>query len=57
MDHELGLAHMAAADRRIAEAELRLVRMRELLVEMEPDYHPAAAKRARELIATFEQML
>jgi hypothetical protein len=56
-DDELGARHMAEADQRIADAEARLLRMGELLAEMERDRHPAAVERARELIATFEQML
>ena len=57
MDHELGAAHIAAADERIADAEARLARMRELLVEMERDGHPNAVAQGRELVASCERNL
>jgi hypothetical protein len=57
MDHELGAAHIAAADRRIAEAEVRLMRMEELLAEMERDGHAWGLAEGRGLIATCERSL
>ena len=57
MDHELGAAHIAAADRRIAEAEVRLMRMEELLAEMERDGHAWGLAEGRGVIATCERSL
>jgi hypothetical protein len=54
MDHELGAAHIAAADRRIAQAEARLVHLREILAELEHDHHARAATEGRKLVANFE---
>jgi hypothetical protein len=50
-------AHLAQADRHIAKGEENIARQRETLSELERDGHVDAARRARDLLAQFEDTL
>jgi hypothetical protein len=57
MQHATLQAHLAEAERHVAESNQRIVRQREVLSQLERDNHVDAAARARELLAKFEDTL
>ena len=48
---------LLVAERHVREAEARIARQREIIVEMDRDKHPQAAKVGRELLNTLLQSL
>jgi hypothetical protein len=47
----------AQAARHVAEAEARVARQEAIIAELDRDGHPAAAERARRILATLSQSL
>ncbi len=56
-DRTLQQDHLALAERHVAEGENTVAHQQRIVAELERDGHTAAAEKARELLAKFEEAL